>query len=123
VQLCARPTDRRISACQTAPIRSAILKTPKTTDKQPFRAAAATKVLDMLKNLGPFTSSGKHGEIITYVSDVNARNLCAPPTQIALPLDGKAAATLAIGVTTMGSGGVKPIADSDKLKLKCRASK
>ncbi len=77
----------------------------------------------MLTDLGPSSTSGKAGQIVSYEPAIVANDLCTPLHTIDVPLNGKSQASLTIGLQTLGATSSGTTADADKIKLKCHAPK
>ena len=111
-------TPRGEAACSPTSIARISLRSPRLSDRKPWRAAIAVAIQDILADLGPSTVSGSFRPQIDYSPTLSSM-ACTPMIEVPIPLNGAKRVSLGLAVKAETPTGGRAGRDADRLLLRC----
>jgi hypothetical protein len=122
VRACVHVDDSRLRAnngspsCSPPEIGTIVLRNPRLRARIPWRAQAASTLVDLLMTLGPSTIDSSRPPQVRYTPHLSTQR-CTPKGPIVLPLLGKERRGLALGAKAVAANHQGN--DRDRMKLLC----
>jgi hypothetical protein len=106
--------------CVPSEIEAVILRSPRPSDRKPWKAEAANTIGNLLSSLGASTMSGLFRPLITYTPPV-ASEVCTARAAVVIPIISRDRQGLRIGTKTLTN--FRKRRDLDRLVLTCVANR
>ncbi|MEE8558112.1 MAG: hypothetical protein V3T14_09530, partial [Myxococcota bacterium] len=111
-------TAKGVAACTPTSVARISLRSPRLSDRKPWRADIAVAMRDILAELGPSTVSGSFRPQIDYSPRLSSMT-CTSRIEVALPLNGAKRVSLGLAVKAETPTGGRTGRDADRLLLRC----